>query len=453
MTLIPEVCPRSYRVYTRKNIDKNQKFKLISKELRNAVKTVSTVLPFKVNNYITEELIDWENLPADPLFQLYFPQADMLDPAARNRIQRLLDAGAPDHTLLSAVRDIQMGFNPHPAGQMEMNVPLVDGSPVAGMQHKYDETVLFFPSHGQTCHAYCTYCFRWAQFVGLDRLRFASRNVDDLVRYLASHTEVTDVLFTGGDPLTMSAALLRRYLEPLIARKPGGLQTIRIGTKVPASWPYRFVTDRDADDLIRLFDEVVDSGLHLAVMVHYSHPRELETAAAQAAVRRIVGTGATVRCQAPLIRHVNDDPEIWARMWRAQVRLGMVPYYMFVERDTGPKHYFKTPLARAYTIFTEAYRRVSGLCRTVRGPSMSATPGKIVIEGVSEINSEKVFVLKFLQGRDSRWVNRLFYAAWDANAHWLDELKPAGGRKRFFFEELLEQIKSERAPDSYLKMA
>ena len=95
------------------------------------------------------------------------------------------------------------------------------------------------------------------------------------------------------------------------------------------------------------------------------------------AVRRIRSAGGVIRTQAPLIRTINDDPAIWAAMWRAQVRLGMVPYYMFVERDTGPQDYFAVPLARAYGIFREAYRQVSGLCRTVRGPSMSATPGKV----------------------------------------------------------------------------
>jgi L-lysine 2,3-aminomutase len=64
------------------------------------------------------------------------------------------------------------------------------------MQHKYHETVLFFPSQGQTCHAYCTYCFRWAQFIGLENIKFASSDTYALVNYLSKHPEATDVLFT-----------------------------------------------------------------------------------------------------------------------------------------------------------------------------------------------------------------------------------------------------------------
>ena len=67
-------------------------------------------------------------------------------------------------------------------------------------------------------------------------------------------------------------------------------------------------------------------------------------------------------------------------MWREQSRLGIVPYYMFVERDTGPKRYFEVPLARTLDIFNTAYRQMSGIARTVRGPSMSALPGKVLID-------------------------------------------------------------------------
>jgi len=245
--------------------------------------------------------------------------------------------------------------------------------------------------------------------------------------------------------MVMKSKVLRRYIEPLLAPELEHLVSIRIGTKSPAYWPYRFVTDDDADDVLRLFEQVRRAGRHLALMAHFSHPRELETPIAQTAVRRINCTGATVRCQAPIVRHVNDSADAWAEMWSHQVRLGAVPYYMFIERETGPKGYFEVPLARAFEIFNEAYRRVSGLGRTVRGPSMSATPGKVLIDGVSTIRGEKVFVLKFLQGRDPDWVGRPFYARFDPQATWFGELRPAFGDREFFFERGLREIKAESA--------
>jgi KamA family protein len=317
---------------------------------------------------------------------------------------------------------------------MTHNVPMLNGVPLNGLQHKYKQTVLFFPSSGQTCHAYCTFCFRWPQFVGMDELKFDSKESDELVAYLKQHPEVTDVLITGGDPLIMNTRGLAGFIEPLLVPELAHIQNIRIGTKSVSYWPQRFVTDKDADDLMRLFEKVVQSGRNLALMGHYNHPVELRQPIAQQAVKRIVATGATLRMQAPLIRHINEDPAGWAELWTTGVRLGAIPYYMFVERDTGPSEYFQLPLARAYDIFQSAYQRVSGLSRTVRGPSMSAFPGKVVIDGIVTIAGEKVFALQFLQARNPDWVRKPFYAKFDPQATWLDDLKPAFGEKKFFFE-------------------
>ena len=253
-----------------------------------------------------------------------------------------------------------------------------------------------------------------------------------------------NVLFTVGYPMIMKAQTLLAYIEPLLSPELGQVREIRIGTKSPGYWPQRFVTDSDADDVLRLFEDVVKSGRHLALMAHYSHPRELSTPIAQRAVERIRATGAVVRTQAPLIRHVNDDADTWASMWNAQVALGAVPYYMFVERDTGPQHYFEVPLARALAIFNGAFRQVSGLGRTVRGPSMSATPGKVLVDGTATVRGEQVFVLKFLQARDPSWVGRPFFARFDPEATWLSDLRPAFGEREFFFESGLDAPRRRR---------
>lgn len=250
--------------------------------------------------------------------------------------------------------------------------------------------------------------------------------------------------------MVMKSAMFESYLEPFLRKKPGNLTHIRIGTKALGYWPYRFLTDRDSDDLMRLFEKIADKGYHLAVMAHFSHNRELETPGVEKAIKRLKSAGAEIRCQAPLIKHINDDPLVWSEMWKSQVKLGAVPYYMFVERDTGPKSYFALPLSRAYEIYTKAYRSISGLCRTARGPSMSASEGKVMVEGISEINGEKVFVLKFVQARDIEWTNRVFYAKYNEKASWLDELEPAFSQDEFFFEKRYRAIcreKKERLDD------
>jgi len=234
-------------------------------------------------------------------------------------------------------------------------------------------------------------------------------------------------VITGGDPMIMSSDTLRRYVEPLLDPRLEHVEAIRIGTKSLAYWPYRYVNDSDADDLLRLFERVRGAGKAITIMAHFSHSRELTPDIVHQAARRIDAAGATIRTQAPLIRSINDEPRIWSEIWRTSVRMNMVPYYMFVERDTGPHAYFAVPLARATEIFRDAYASVSGLCRTVRGPSMSADPGKVTVDGIAEIAGQRVFALRMLQARDPRLVGRPFYAEFDPDAVWLSDLTPAFG--------------------------
>src|SRR5688572_1651915 len=206
--------PRKYRAFKRSDIDDLGERFGISADERLAMKAISAVLPFRVNSYVMEQLIDWSNIPDDPIYQLTFPQRGMLAERDFESMVELVRKGAPREEIERVAKSIQLRLNPQPAGQVQLNVPSLDGERLSGMQHKYRETVLFFPSQGQTCHAYCTYCFRWAQFVGLDELKFESREALVLRDYVAAHPEVNSVLLTGGDPLIMKASVLRRYLEP-----------------------------------------------------------------------------------------------------------------------------------------------------------------------------------------------------------------------------------------------
>lgn len=240
---------------------------------------------------------------------------------------------------------------------------------------------------------------------------------------------------TGGDPMVMKTSNLKPYLEGLLTPELEHVQTVRIGTKSLTFWPYRFVTDSDAADLLVLLENLVKAGKHVAIMAHYNHWRELDTPIAQEAVRLIRNTGAEIRSQGPLLANINDDADIWSRLWRDQVKLGIIPYYMFVERDTGARHYFEVALAKAWQIYRGAMQQISGLGRTARGPSMSAGPGKIEVQGITEVRGEKAFALRFIQGRNKDWVQRPFFARYDETATWLDQLVPAFGEQQFFFEE------------------
>ncbi|MBI1422371.1 MAG: lysine 2,3-aminomutase [Gammaproteobacteria bacterium] len=423
----------AFQVYTERQLDTIKPLQKLPDEQRLAMRVVANVLPFRVNQYVIDQLIDWDDIPNDPIFQLVFPQKGML--SAAHFAEMAAAVKSEDKTLIKQTAESIRGqLNPHPAGQQLLNVPQLGEEVMQGMQHKYRETLLFFPSQGQVCHSYCTFCFRWAQFVGDKNLRFAAKETEQLHRYLQRHTCISDLLITGGDPMVMKTTHLAAYLEPLLAPGFEHVQTIRIGTKSLSFWPQRYVTDPDADDLLRLLERLVRAGKHVAVMAHYNHWREMDTSIAQEAIRRIRATGAVIRTQAPLLHHINDDPAVWATMWRHQVKLGLTPYYMFVERDTGARRYFEVPLARAWSIYRDAMQQVSGLARTARGPSMSAEPGKVEVQGVTEVAGEQAFVLRFIQARNPDWVQRPFFAKYDPEACWLDQLQPLSGAGRFFFQ-------------------
>jgi len=424
-----------YKPYMLNNYHKISKLKSLPKSVSSDISIVGRVLPFKTNNYVINELIDWENYENDPLFIINFPQRALLGPEIFDRLSALIISGADEFKIKEAVNMIRQGLNPHPAGQLECNTPIMNGMRINGIQHKYKETMLLFPTQGQTCHSYCSFCFRWPQFTGMPGYKMALNGPEAAVEYLKLHPEVTDVLFTGGDPMVMNANRLETYINALLKSGCRHLKTIRIGTKSLSFWPYRYLTDKDSKKILELFRRITDSGIHLSLMAHINHYREMSTPAFKAAVRKIQQTGALIRSQSPILNQVNDAPETWEKMWKDQVNLGIIPYYMFVPRNTGSHRFYSISLVRAYDIFQKAYSNVGGLARTVRGPSMSAFYGKIRIDGIPMINGEKHINMSFIQARNPDWVKRPFFAEYDETATWMNELKPSFGESSFFFEQ------------------
>ncbi|MFM7852521.1 MAG: lysine 2,3-aminomutase, partial [Flammeovirgaceae bacterium] len=206
-----------YRSFGVNNFRESGQFqKYLNEDQKRAIEVVGKVLPFKINSYVIEELINWQDVPNDPIFRLTVPHKDMLNADAFEKLDYLLAKDPLGKDTASLIEKLRLNLNPHPANQLTDNIPYYEGEKLQGIQHKYRETLLFFPSHGQTCHSYCSFCFRWPQFVGIDDLKFASSETQMLVNYLKANSCITDVLITGGDPLIMSARRLREYIIPLL---------------------------------------------------------------------------------------------------------------------------------------------------------------------------------------------------------------------------------------------
>src|SRR5690554_376190 len=291
-----------YKSYSLHNFRDIPQMEYLTEEQKFNIEVVGTVLPFKTSNYVLDELINWNKFEQDPAFILNFPQKEMLDHKSFNLIASLLKSNAPKKEVQDAVRKIRLNMNPNPAGQ-ESNVPVFEGQKLNGIQHKYRETLLFFPTQGQTCHAYCTFCFRWPQFA-LNDFKFAMKEADILVKYLKANPQVTDVLFTGGDPAVMKTRFFETYFNALLEADLPQLRNIRIGTKSLSYWPYRYISDPDAGELLKLFKKMKKKGINIALMAHFNHPGELKTAAVKEAVNRLISSGVQIRSQSPLLRHV-----------------------------------------------------------------------------------------------------------------------------------------------------
>ena len=127
----------------------------------------------------------------------------------------------------------------------------------------------------------------------MDEMKFAMQEGEQLVQYVREHPEITDVLFTGGDPMIMKAKVFSKYIDTLIDAKLPNLKTIRIGTKALAYWPYKFLTDSDSQEMLDIFKKITDSGLHLAFMAHFNHLNELSTDAVKNTIKEVKKTGCT----------------------------------------------------------------------------------------------------------------------------------------------------------------
>ncbi|MFC4932365.1 lysine 2,3-aminomutase [Massilia sp. GCM10023247] len=432
--MITETTSTRFKPYTRQTIFLARQWQWMSADQQEAVQVMSHVLPFRTNQFVLDRLIDWHKVPDDPIFRLTFPQRAMLPAEDYAQLRELVLFKKDEAAIAAMARRIRMRTHPHRPGPATHGLAGLDDAAQRGLRHKYAESLQFFPSSAQTCYARCTCCPRRSRVSTKDAMTLDTRAVAGLVSYLRTHLAVSDVLITGGDPLSMSTDALAACIEPLLAPELAHIRSIRIDTRSLAWWPHRFVSGHDSGDLLRLFERVAASGKRLAVLGHYSHPVELRNEVAQQAVRHIVASGASLRMQGPLLRGVNDDPASWAELWAAGAKLGAVPHHLLVGRDSGPQDYFSVPLARAHEVFQAACRTLPGLEDIVTGPSMSTSAGKVAIDGIVTIQGERVFALQFLAAHNRDWVGRPFYARFDPGATRFDQLLPAFGHSKFFFE-------------------
>lgn len=137
-----------YRPYNSRTIRDSPYWHKLTPELQEAMTVVARVMPFRTNEYVLGTLIDWNNIPDDPVFRMTFPHKDMLLPDEYASLKQLIELD--DSTAIKRrIEAIWLRMNPHPAGQLTHNGATLNGKVLSGIQHKYRETVLFSPVPGR----------------------------------------------------------------------------------------------------------------------------------------------------------------------------------------------------------------------------------------------------------------------------------------------------------------
>ena len=223
-------------------------------------------------------------------------------------------------------------------------------SPVAGIVHRYPDRVLFKLVH--VCAVYCRFCFR-REMVGPGKDTALSDDAyANALAYIRSHSDIWEVILTGGDPLMLSARRLRAIMRDL-ASIPH-VKIIRIHTRIPVADPSR-ITDA-------LVEALQVKGATTWVALHANHPREL-TGEARAACARLTDAGIPLVSQSVLLAGVNDDAATLEALMRAFVECRIKPYYLH-HGDLAPgTAHLRTTLEAGQALMRSLRGRVSGLCQ------------------------------------------------------------------------------------------
>lgn len=241
-------------------------------------------------------------------------------------------------------------------------------------------------------------------------------DVSEGIEYIRQHPEVTNVLLTGGDPLLMSTRKLTDIFRRL--REIEHVQIIRIGTKMPAFNPWRVLDDEKLLEAIRTYSTPTK---RIYIMAHFDHPRELTEPAIEG-LDALMKSGAIVVNQCPLVRGVNDDPQVLGEMYQKLEHIGVPPYYLFQGRPTAGNEPYEVPIVEGWKIFDQARRMTSGLGRRARFVMSHAT-GKVEILGVDE----KHIYMRYQQAKNPADESRFMVFYRDDEAYWLDQLNPVLG--------------------------
>ncbi len=279
-----------------------------------------------------------------------------------------------------------------------------------GLQHKYDQTGLLLVT--DVCGGICRFCFRKRLFMSCKRE--AVKDVSENIEYIRNHNEITNVLLTGGDPLTLETRRLEAILKEL--REIQHVNIIRIGSKMLAYNPWRILNDPELPAVLSRYSTPEK---RIYFMAHFNHPREL-TPVSIAAAETLRRAGVVVVNQTPILNGINSDSEVLTQLFRTISFAGISPYYVFQCRPTTGNQFFQVPVEQSYEILQKSWHACSGLAKRARFVMSHAT-GKIEMVGKT---AEHVF-MRYHQAADPSNIGKFMVFRSNPMARWFDDYRHA----------------------------
>jgi lysine 2,3-aminomutase len=219
---------------------------------------------------------------------------------------------------------------------------------VRGLVHKYENRALILLT--LNCSAYCRFCTRRRKVSDIKKGVLTDRDLDNIVAYLKKHSEVKEIIISGGDPLTVPV-LLEKILERLA--KLSQIKIIRIGTRLPVVDP-----EKINENLIDILKKVKNKTLY--ILIHFEHPAEI-TAQTIKAVQKLKTVCAMLLSQSVFLKEVNDSYEVLYQLFSKLIEIGVKPYYLYHCDPVEGAQHFIVDVKKEIKIMTELRKNLSGL--------------------------------------------------------------------------------------------
>lgn len=239
-------------------------------------------------------------------------------------------------------------FDPYGNVTARVNVPF--------LQHKYEKTLLV---HAQdACMGNCQGCYKVREIrVDGTTTALTSSQIQEAWQYLTDHTEIDNVLVTGGDPAAIATDKLIYIMTALL--EPQNVSIVRFATKGLAFNPQRFQDDK----LLKFFEDVnYSSGKRIKIIAHYSHPAEID-GESKKSLRALQSAGSQIYGQPVIWRGVNDDVDVFTKLQNLFAENDIQSYYLVSCMPVKGAEQYMMPLEKAYLIIAESKQRLNGLAK------------------------------------------------------------------------------------------